>query len=117
VKVRIALKVKDPRIVPDMGVKVSFLDTAPTAAASPKSEGVRVPVAAIAQRDGKPVVFVLGANGKVAQRTVKVGRDMDEDRQVLDGLSAGETVVLQPPPALADGMKVRVASDAGDGAK
>ena len=42
VKVRVALNVKDPRIVPDMGVKVSFLEAAKPAGAQPKNEGVRV---------------------------------------------------------------------------
>jgi len=111
VKVRIALDVRDPRIVPDMGVKVSFLESAPTPDASQR-QGVRVPAAALVQRDGKDVAFVLGDGDTVRLRPVKPGRALGDDRQVLSGLAAGDTVVLDPPAALADGGKVRVADDA-----
>jgi RND family efflux transporter MFP subunit len=111
VKVRIALKSKDPRIVPDMGVRVSFLEVAPTAAA-PKEEGVRVPATVIVQRDGKPVAFVVDDKGKVSQRALNLGRSMGDDRQVLSGLGAGDSVVNDPPPALTDGAHVRIATDA-----
>jgi RND family efflux transporter MFP subunit len=111
VKVRIALKQKDPRIVPDMGVRVSFLETGPAAAAAPKEEGVRVPANAIAQRGGQSVAFVVDAKNKVAQRELKLGRTIGDDRQVLSGLSAGDTLVTDPPPTLADGARVVVATD------
>jgi RND family efflux transporter MFP subunit len=111
VKVRIALKSKDPRIVPDMGVRVSFLEVAPTAAA-PKEEGVRVLATTIVQRDGKPVAFVVDDKGRASQRALNLGRSIGDDRQVLSGLGAGDSVVIEPPPALADGAHVRVASDA-----
>jgi RND family efflux transporter MFP subunit len=113
VKVRIALKTKDPRIVPDMGVRVSFLEATPAANASattaPKDEGVRIPAAAIAQRDGKQVAFVVDDKNRIGQRALTVGRTMGDDRQVLGGLAVGDNVVLDPPSTLADGAKVRVA--------
>lgn len=107
VKVRIAIKVKDPRIVPDMGVKVSFLETAKPAAAQ-QPQGVRVASAAIAQREGADVVFVLKDDNTVEQAGVKLGRAMGDDKQVLSGLSSGETVVLDPPAELKNGSKVRM---------
>jgi RND family efflux transporter MFP subunit len=109
VKVRVALNVRDPRIVPDMGVKVSFLEAAPKPGAA-RNEGVRVPAAAIARRGDADVAFVVGADGTVAQRSLKLGRAMGDDRQVLSGLAAGNEVVLNPPPELADGATVRVAA-------
>ncbi|HJR74347.1 MAG TPA: efflux RND transporter periplasmic adaptor subunit [Luteimonas sp.] len=111
VKVRIAIKQKDPRIVPDMGVKVSFLETAKPAAAQ-QPQGVRVAAAAIAQREGKDVAFVVNDKGDaVEQAEVKLGRAMGDDRQVVSGLSPGETVVLDPPPAMKDGDRIRVKED------
>jgi RND family efflux transporter MFP subunit len=111
VKVRIALKAKDPRIVPDMGVRVSFLEAAPpeqAQAAQPR--GVLVPAAAIATRDGDQVAFVV-EEGKALQHAVKVGRTLGEDREVVSGLSGGDEVVRDPPEALADGAAVRVAEE------
>lgn len=110
VKVRVALKVKDPRIVPDMGVRVSFLEAQKPDAPAQKS-GVLVPAAAIVSREGKQVAFVV-AEEKAQQRQVTVGRSLGEDREVTQGLAGGETVVLDPPASLADGDRVRVAAAA-----
>jgi RND family efflux transporter MFP subunit len=111
VKVRVGLDVRDPRIVPDMGVRVSFLDAARPAAAQ-QPQGVRVPAAAIVQRGGHDVVFALQDDDSVEQLTVRTGIAMGDDRQVLSGLGAGDSVVLDPPDALQDGTKVRIAKDA-----
>jgi RND family efflux transporter MFP subunit len=107
VKVRVALKQKDPRIVPDMGVAVSFLEEARPGAQQAPLRGVRVPAAAIATRDGKDAAFVVVDDGKrVALREVEVGRSLGDDRQVTSGLSAGDTVVLDPPARLQDGGRI-----------
>ena len=111
VKVRVGLDVRDPRIVPDMGVRVSFLEAAKPASAQ-QPQGVRVPADAIVQRDGHDVVFALKDDNTVERRDVKTGIAMGDDRQVLAGLSAGDSVVLNPPETLVDGAKVRVAKEA-----
>ena len=111
VKVRVGLDVRDPRIVPDMGVRVSFLEAAKPAAAQ-QPQGVRAPASAIVQRDGHDVVFALKDDNTVERRDVKTGIAMGDDRQVLSGLSAGDSVVLDPPDALVDGAKVRMAKEA-----
>jgi RND family efflux transporter MFP subunit len=109
VKVRIALKARDPRIVPDMGVRVSFLEPARAEQAATQAPGVLAPAAAIASRDGKDVAFVV-AGEKVSQRALRLGRSLGGDREVLDGLAGGDTVVLDPPRDLADGERVRIAA-------
>ncbi|WP_240095527.1 efflux RND transporter periplasmic adaptor subunit [Thermomonas flagellata] len=104
VKVRVALDAKgDPRIVPDMGARVSFLDDAP--AQAQRKPGVLVPASAISERGGKDVAFVV-QDGKAVQRALTLGRTLGDDREVLAGLAGGEQVVLDPPPALADGARV-----------
>ena len=106
VKVRVALKVKDPRIVPEMGVRVSFLEQAkPQTEAKP--QGVRVPATAVVEREGASVAFALGDDNRVQQRTVEVGQAMGKDRQILKGVSAGESVVVNPPDTLRDGTRVK----------
>ena len=113
VKVRIALKVKDPRIVPDMGVRVSFLEPARPASAVAVAPGVLAPAAAIASRGGKDVAFVVD-DEKVSQRALRLGRQLGDDREVLDGLAGGDTVVLDPPRNLSDGTRVRIAAASSD---
>lgn len=105
VKVRVALKTKDPRIVPEMGVRVSFLEGArPAEAARP--QGVRVPASAIVERGQKTVAFVVKDDARVEQRAITVGTTLNNDRQVTQGLKAGEVVVTTPPAELHDGSKV-----------
>nr|WP_295381648.1 efflux RND transporter periplasmic adaptor subunit [Pseudoxanthomonas sp.] len=112
VKVRIAIKVKDPRIVPDMGVNVSFLETEqPARDAAPQPQGVRVPAAAITDRGGQQVAFVVNREQRAEQRALQVGMLMGNDRQVRSGLAAGENVVLDPPAELKDGGRVRTAGE------
>jgi len=109
VKVRIGLDVKDDRIVPDMGVRVSFLEekkpAASEAAAAPR--GVLVPTSALRTEDNHDVVYVLA--GKMAQRrTVTLGGTLGDSRQVLSGVSLGESVITDPPALLKDGTAVSV---------
>ena len=112
VKVRVGLDAKgDPRIVPDMGARVGFLEDAkPAQAAKP---GVLAPAAAIVQRDGKDVAFVV-VEGKAMQRTLVLGRSLGEDREVLQGLAGGDAVVLDPPEQLVDGVRVQPAGEDAD---
>ncbi|MCC8537178.1 efflux RND transporter periplasmic adaptor subunit [Xanthomonas axonopodis pv. poinsettiicola] len=105
VKVRVAFKVKDTRIVPEMGVRVSFLEQAKPQQAS-KPQGVRVPAAALVERDGATLAFVVGERNTVAARPVTTGMAMGQDRQVVAGLNAGDSVVLDPPQTLQDGDTV-----------
>ena len=110
VKVRVALRQKDRRIVPDMGVRVSFL-SAPSAPGTPLAggAGVLVPAAAVRVEGKAGIVFVV-ADDKVQRRSVTLGQSVGPDRQVLSGLSAGERVVLSPPASLGDGTAVKLAA-------
>jgi RND family efflux transporter MFP subunit len=104
VKVRVALEVKDDRLVPDMGVRVSFLATKPKAQAAPVP-GVLVPPEAVTQREGGNAVFVVN-DGRAQQRAVKLGADAGKFRLVTEGVKAGETVVVSPPVELKEGSNV-----------
>ena len=106
VKVRIAFLERDPRIVPDMGVRVSFLaDAPPAVSASASPSAISVPAEAVVTREGKEVVFVI-RDGRVALREISAEPGRDGQRRVSRGLAAGERVVLSPPPELKDGAKV-----------
>ncbi len=104
VKVRVALDQKDERVVPDMGVRVSFLATKPKAEAKPVP-GVLLPPDAVVQRDSAQVVFVVSED-KARQRTVKLGADVGKFKLATEGVKAGETVVVSPPENLKDGAAV-----------
>jgi len=107
VKVRIAFEQLDPRILPDMGVKVAFLQDAPAAGQASAAPRVLVPKAAVRNADGHSIVFVL-RDDRVERRAVRVGLDAGDQIELVSGISAGERVVVDGPPTLKDGDKVRV---------
>jgi len=107
VKVRVAMDQKDARIVPDMGVRVSFLEEAPKAGApvaAPK--GVLVPSGSLVQRDGKNAVFAIDGD-KARVRAVTPGQTMG-DLRLVEGIAAGTRVVRNPPEELSDGARVTI---------
>src|SRR5262249_10304792 len=108
VKVRVALKQKDGRIVPDMGVRVAFLGARRAAARAGAAPGVLVPAEAVRMDGDQGVVFVY-AGDRVERRRVTLGRSVGGDRHVLSGLRDGERVVLSPPDSLRDGAAVKLA--------
>jgi RND family efflux transporter MFP subunit len=112
VLVRIGFARLDPRILPDMGVKVTFLREAETrrettaeAAAQPMT---LVPKNALRAEGNASFAFVVSGGSVVEKRAVRVG-GADGDRvEVLAGLRPGDRVVVAPPPSLVDGATVRV---------
>jgi RND family efflux transporter MFP subunit len=106
VKVRIGLDLKDNRIVPDMGVRVSFLDAANAAGgAHEHPHGVLVPAAALRKDGDQDVVFVVQGH-RVQRRAVTLGGTSGDARQLLAGVSAGEAVVVEGPADLHDGATI-----------
>jgi RND family efflux transporter MFP subunit len=109
VKIRIGLDLKDARIVPDMGVRVSFLEERkPDAQNSPPPHGVLVPTAALRKDGEKDIVFVM-QDQAAQQRTVTLGSKVGDSRQVVAGVSAGETVIVVAPAGLKDHARLSVA--------
>ncbi|MDP9011617.1 MAG: efflux RND transporter periplasmic adaptor subunit [Pseudomonadota bacterium] len=109
VKIRVGLDLKDARIVPDMGVRVSFLDERkPDARNSLPPQGVLVPAAALRKEGEKDIVFVMQAQA-ARRRTVTLGSKVGDSRQILTGVSAGEAVIVDAPADLNDNARLTVA--------
>jgi RND family efflux transporter MFP subunit len=110
VKVRIGLDLKDDRIVPDMGVRVSFLEEKkPAEQDSRPPRGVLVPTAALRREGDTDILFVL-KDGKAQRRTVTLGGSFGNSRQVESGVSPGEAVIVDAPAELKDDAAVSAAS-------
>lgn len=107
VKVRLTFDALDPRILPDMGVKVAFRETAAEASTAPPAQCL-VPASAVRRDGDRTVVFVL-RDGRLERRAVTVGRPLGPDLEILAGIAAGEQVVVSGDDALAGGQRVRVA--------
>jgi RND family efflux transporter MFP subunit len=107
VKVRAAFDRLDPRILPDMGVKVTFLRPDDDHAA--REAVALAPRAAIRVEGETSYVFVVRGN-VVERRAIQVGGTDGDRVEVRAGLQAGDRVVLSPPETLQDGMRVRQAA-------
>ena len=102
VKVRVGFEKLDPRILPDMSVKVAFQSTGEATAGQ---RSLSVPAAAVQKRDGRDVVWVV-RNGRVERRAVTVGAVGGDAVTIAAGLSSGDRVVVGGPDNLADGAGV-----------
>jgi multidrug efflux pump subunit AcrA (membrane-fusion protein) len=105
VLVRIAFDALDPRILPDMGVKVAFLQVADGADEAEPTARVVIPVSAPRSSNGDRVVFVI-TEDRIERRVVTLGAIDDEWIEVLSGLAAGERIVADGPLDLKDGDRV-----------
>jgi len=105
VQVRIKFDKLDPRILPDMGVKVAFLEkeAARTTESKPR---LLVPKAAVRHEGDADVVYVVQQD-HVERRAVKVVGTSGAELEI-SGVTRGERVVLEGPPGLADGSRVTV---------
>lgn len=97
----------DPRIVPDMGVKVTFLEDAPKPGAQKAVPLALVPSPAVRGDGGSKYVFVVNDN-KVERRAVTVGGTVGTDVEILGGLRPDATVVVNGFDSLHDGQTVQV---------
>jgi RND family efflux transporter MFP subunit len=109
VLVRIGFETLDPRILPDMGVKVAFLgQSAPGgAAATPARKRLVVPRLAVRSENGQNIVFLV-RDGRAIRRTVALGPAEGDRIEVTSGLAAGDRVIVDGPKDLADGRRVIV---------
>ncbi len=106
VKVRIAFQISDPRILPDMGVKVAFMNAEPVVEEKPKEPlGVRVPITAV-RSDGEDKYLFVVKDGVAELRKVTLNASYGTDVYIASGLRAGEDFVVVIPPDLKDGARV-----------
>lgn len=103
VRVRIGFEELEPRILPDMGVRVSFRTT--EAAPRQAAGGLLVPRAAVFADTGRDLVYLVRA-GRVQRRAVGLGDPREDEVFVLSGLAEGDRVVVAGPAELADGTEV-----------
>jgi RND family efflux transporter MFP subunit len=104
VKVRIGFEKLDPRILPDMGVKVSFLDPELQVARGARPR-LLVPRAALRREGDEDVVYVVKQE-QLERRVVRAGAPDGNRVEILAGLTGGEQVVVEGPEKLAAGDRV-----------
>ncbi len=107
VKVRISFLKLDPRILPDMGIKVTFLGAEQKRAAGADAATVLIPQSAVHDENGKKIIFLV-KDDKTERRAVTLGGSRGSDTEVIAGVSVGDTVVVKGPENLRDGQSVAI---------
>ena len=111
VRVRVALLERDERVLPDMGVRVAFLEESGAAQQTTEPAGVSIPESAVARGGAGEFVFVV-ANDTVSRRPVEIGVRSGRSVRVTGGLTSGERVVNglsdELLASLDDGVRVRL---------
>jgi RND family efflux transporter MFP subunit len=97
----------DSRILPDMGVKVTFLRESDSAAEAASQPVTLVPQAAVRTDNGGSYVFVVRQN-TVERRAIRTAGTDGERLEVVAGLSGGDQVVISPPAELVEGSTIVV---------
>ena len=111
VRVRIRILERDDRVLPDMGVKVRFLDNTPSSAPV-AATGVLVPANAVAESGDEAHVWVVSED-RVTRRPVVIAESHGARLRIVSGLTSGERVVSVPGDAslnldLSDGDRVQI---------
>jgi RND family efflux transporter MFP subunit len=105
VTVKVRFLDKDSRILPEMSAKVAFLSRP----ATPEEQRPRTAVSqtAIVSRKGKESVFLIQGN-RATETQVRLGAKIGDMVEVLDGVKAGDKVVLNPSERLKNGSKIKI---------
>jgi RND family efflux transporter MFP subunit len=102
VRVRVGFDQLDPRILPDMGLKVAFQSTGEATTAS---RAIVVPQTAVRRVDSRDIVWVV-RDGRVERRAVTVQNTLNQETTLAAGVNAGEKVVTEGPADLAEGARI-----------
>lgn len=100
---------QDDRVLPEMSAKVTFLSEAISEAQIKAKPKLAVNPGAIVEKDGKKIAFLF-KNGTVTEVTVELGEMVGGAVEVVQGLASGDQVVVNPPPNMKTGMKVKEAT-------
>jgi HlyD family secretion protein len=108
VKVRLTFNELDPKILPDMGIKVAFLELSDQEhGARPQAQST-IPAAAVRKDGSQAIVFIVDGES-VERRAVTLGRELGSEVEVVAGVAPGERLVVEDLDDLSDGQRVRVA--------
>jgi len=109
VQVKVSIDDRDPRILPEMGAKVDFLEPDVPRTIAPARATIRVPAAAV-RADGSTSVVWIVREGRLTKRAVTTGPVSGGFLEIRSGLSGGEQLLTGGVDAPTEGMRVKVQS-------
>jgi RND family efflux transporter MFP subunit len=105
VMVKVRFTDKDSRILPEMSAKVAFLSR--SVKAEEEKPRTALHQTALVNRKDRKVVFLVKGDSVVETR-VSLGSPMGDMVEVLEGVKAGDRVVLNPSARLRNGSKIKI---------
>jgi len=100
VKVRITFDKLDPKILPDMGIRVSFLNE------GKNLRGIFIPKSSLVDEGETSFAFIF-KEGRLEKRELKTGEETATGVQILSGLKEGELVAINPPENIKNRTKAK----------
>jgi len=110
VRVRIGFEKLEPQILPDMGIKVRFLDDQPVQPVANQGPRIRVPAVAVQKVEGESYVWVVSGE-RVERRAVTIGPESEGTIEIRAGVNSGDELVSPVVQGLVDGGKVKLKED------
>jgi RND family efflux transporter MFP subunit len=111
VRVRIGFDKLEAQILPDMGIKVRFLEDRPAeTVATNAGPRIRIPAVAVQKVDGESYVWVV-SNLRVERRAVTVGPESEGTIEIRAGVNSGDELVSPVVAGLVDGGKIKIKED------
>lgn len=108
VLVKVGFKNYDSRVLPEMSAKVIFLAKGSNNSSTIEQQPMLViPSTAVANRDGKQVVFIV-KNNQAIQVPVTTGQQFDSYVEIKSGLKSGDQTIDNVTDKIKDGVKVKV---------
>lgn len=106
VLVKVRFLDKDPRMLPDMSAKVSFLSR--NLKTEERKPRLAVNGSALVGKTDQTRVFVLQGN-HVQETSVQTGVKLGDMIEIISGLKSGDRVVINPPKGMKNGTKIKIA--------
>ena len=106
VLVKVRFLDKDPRMLPDMSAKVSFLSR--NLKTEERKPRLAVNGSALVGKTDQTHVFVLQGN-HVQKTSVQTGVKLGDMIEIISGLKSGDRVVINPPKGMKNGTKIKIA--------
>jgi RND family efflux transporter MFP subunit len=106
VLVKVRFLDKDPRMLPDMSAKVSFLSR--NLKTEERKPRLAVNGSALVGKTDQTHVFVLQGN-HVQETSVQTGVKLGDMIEIISGLKSGDRVVINPPKGMKNGTKIKIA--------
>ena len=106
VMVKVRFLDKDPRMLPDMSAKVSFLSrkVAPEEL-KPRLAAIQ---SSVLHRGDRSFIFLIQGD-RVKESAITVGQNLGDMIEIISGLNPGDRVVLKPLQGMKDGVKIKIA--------